>query len=169
MDETPDRGYSRAPELEDLAFLCRALNREAVRYVLIGGFAVVLQGLVRTTKDIDLLVDPSDENVQRLKRALGTLPDNAIALIADDELRRYGVVRVADELVVDLMAEASGVSYDDALAAGVDRRRVGDVEIPVASKETLIRTKASNRDVDRMDVGFLEDRIEAERKSRTKP
>ena len=57
MDDSPDRGYSRAPELRDLVALCRSLNRENVRYILIGGFAVVLHGSVRTTKDIDLLVE----------------------------------------------------------------------------------------------------------------
>lgn len=59
MDDQDDRGYSRAPELEDLLSLCKALNDSGVRYVLIGGFAVILQGFVRATKDIDLLVDSS--------------------------------------------------------------------------------------------------------------
>jgi len=68
MDDTPDRGDSRAPELEDLLSLCAALRRENVRYVLIGGFAVILHGWVRATKDIDLLVDASTSNVQALKR-----------------------------------------------------------------------------------------------------
>lgn len=67
MDDQDDRGYSRAPELEDLVSLCKALNAEGVRYVLIGGFAVILHGFVRGTKDIDLLVDASPENIQRLK------------------------------------------------------------------------------------------------------
>ncbi|MDP9360939.1 MAG: hypothetical protein M3P29_05740 [Acidobacteriota bacterium] len=84
MDDQDDRGYSRAAELENLLSLCKALNAEGVRYVLIGGFAVILQGFVRGTKNIDLLVDTSPENVQRLKRAMAVLPDNAIALIADD-------------------------------------------------------------------------------------
>jgi hypothetical protein len=57
VDDQDDRGYSRAPELEDLLSLCQALNAEGVRYVLIGGFAVILHGFVRATKDIDLLVD----------------------------------------------------------------------------------------------------------------
>ena len=39
MDDAADGVYSRAPELEDLLKLCAALNREAVRYLLIGGFA----------------------------------------------------------------------------------------------------------------------------------
>jgi hypothetical protein len=47
VDDQDDRGYSRAPELEDLLSLCQALNAEGVRYVLIGGFAVILHGFVR--------------------------------------------------------------------------------------------------------------------------
>ena len=107
MDGQSNHRYSRAPEVEDLAALCAALNREGARYILIGGFAVILHGLVRTTKDVDLLVDPSPDNVRAIKRALAALPDNAAALMADDEVGRYEVVRVADEIVVDLMA----VSY----------------------------------------------------------
>jgi len=123
MDDTADRGYSRAPELEDLVAICRSLNKEGVRYLLIGGFAVILHGLVRTTKDIDLLIDPSEENIRRLKKALGTLPDNAVALLADDDVGKYRVVRVADEIVVDLMAEACGISYEEAFEAGVPSTR----------------------------------------------
>lgn len=70
MDDQDDRGYSRAPELEELLTLCRALNALGVRYVLIGGFAVILHGFVRATKHIALLIDASVENVQRLKRAI---------------------------------------------------------------------------------------------------
>lgn len=70
MDDQDDSGYSRAPELEDLLALCEALNAEGVKYLLIGGFAVILHGFVRATKDIDLLVDASAENIQRLKRAM---------------------------------------------------------------------------------------------------
>ncbi len=50
MDDASDRGEPRAPELEDLLKLCASLGREKVRYVLIGGFAVILHGWVRATK-----------------------------------------------------------------------------------------------------------------------
>lgn len=163
MDDADDRGYSRAPELEDLLSLCKALNDEGVRYVLIGGFAVILHGFVRATKDIDLLVDPSAENIQRLKRAMATLPDNAIDLIADDEVERYGVVRVADEIVVDLMKTACGVSYAQA-APHIDMRSVEGVVIPLADKVLLIRTKNTVRPSDASDVHFLRLRIEEEEK-----
>lgn len=162
MDDESDRAFSRAPELEDLLALCRALRGEGVRYLLIGGFAVILHGFVRTTKDIDLLVDPSDENVAAIKRALGTLPDNAVAEIDDGDVRRHTVVRIADEIVVDLMASACGITYDDATAQDIEERLVEDVVIPLAGKRLLIRMKDTVRDSDRMDVGFLRWRIEDE-------
>ncbi len=164
MDDQDDREYSRAPELEDILELCKALNAEGVRYVLIGGFAVILQGFVRATKDIDLLVDASVENVQRLKRAMSALPDNAIAMIADDEVERYTVIRIADEIVVDLLKEACGVDYSRALEAGVETRVVDGVRIPLASKELLIETKQTIRPSDAADVQFLRSRIAAERR-----
>lgn len=160
MDDASDGGYSRAPELEDLLKLCAALNHEAVRYVLIGGFAVILHGFVRGTKDIDLLVDASDENVRALKRALAVFPDNAVAAVADGEVRQYQVVRVADEVVIDLMQAACGIDYPAALAGGVETRTVEGVEIPVASKELLIRMKDTVRPSDAADIAFLRLRIE---------
>lgn len=94
MDDSDDRAYSRAPELEDLVSLCRRLNAEGARYVLIGGFTVILHGFVRATKDIDLLVDPSESNVRALKRALASLPDNADAVTAGIDQFEIGGVAV---------------------------------------------------------------------------
>ena len=164
MDDAPDRGDSRAPEFEDLVALFRSLEREGVRYILIGGFAVILHGLVRTTKDIDLLVDPSEENVRAIKRALGTLPDNAAALVADGDVASYRVVRVADEIVVDLLAEACGISWAEAIASGTETMNIGDVAVPVAGKELLVRMKQTVRESDKADVHVLRMRIEEDRR-----
>ena len=165
MDDAPDRGESRAPRLEDLVELCRALNREHARYLLIGGFAVILQGFVRATKDVDLLVDASEANIQAVKKAMATLPDNAAALLADDEILKYQVVRVADEIVVDLLGSACGISYTDALE-GIEHFEIQGVKIPVASKELLIRMKDTIRESDAMDVRFPRLRIEEENRRR---
>jgi hypothetical protein len=162
VDDADDRAYARAPELEDVVGLCRSLNAAGARYVLIGGFAVILHGFVRTTKDIDLLVDPSAENIRALKSALAALPDNAAADIQDDDVSRYGVVRVADEIVVDLMGRACGLTYQDAVAAGIDSFAVEGVQIPAATKAFLIRTKDTVRDHDKLDVRYLNARIAEE-------
>ena len=128
MDDTHDGPYAREPQVEDLVRICRALNDAGARYILIGGFAVIAHGGARTTKDIDLLVDASPDNVTRVKQALRILEDRAIDQVDDTDIARYTVVRVADEIVVDLMALACGINYTDAAkdAMSITRRREGD-------------------------------------------
>ena len=106
----------RPPTIDDVRRLCRALDEAQARYVLIGGFAVILHGGERTTKDVDLLVDPAPENVDRLKRALSVLEDDAAKEIDRGDLQRYTVVRVADEIMVDLLGAACGVTWTEASA-----------------------------------------------------
>lgn len=162
MDDPHDGAYAREPQIEDLLRICRALNAAGARYLLIGGFAVIAHGGARTTKDIDLLIDASPENVARVREALRILEDRAVDQVADTDVARYAVVRVADEIVVDLMALACGIDYADATQ---DARTltIGDVAIPVASPSTLIRTKNTMRPSDAADRRYLEELDRAER------
>jgi predicted nucleotidyltransferase len=155
VDGGHDPAYSRAPEPDDLVRLCRALNDAGARYVLIGGFAVMAHGAGRYTKDIDLLIDDAPDNVARVKQALSVLPDNAAADITDTDIREFVVVRVADEILVDLMGRACGLSYADVIA-DAERLDLGGVTVPVASPTTLIRTKNTHRPQDAIDRSFLE-------------
>ncbi len=155
MDAGDDREYSRQPRPEDLAKICAALNREGARYLLIGGFAVIAYGLERPTKDIDFLIDASPENVERVKRALAVLPDNAVRDVSADEVGRYEVVRVADEVVVDLMAKACGITWEEA-ASDSKILELDGVEIPIVGIDTLIRTKLTVRPHDAADREYLE-------------
>jgi hypothetical protein len=50
---------TRPPQKEDLVKLCEELNLLGARYIVIGGLAMNNLGLVRTTEDVDLLIDPS--------------------------------------------------------------------------------------------------------------
>ncbi len=86
--------------------------------------------------------------------ALMDLPDRAIRDMADGDLDQYVVVRIADEIVVDLMKRACGVEYAEA-SPMVDRRSLEGVEIPFANAELLWRTKQTVREKDRQDRVFL--------------
>jgi predicted nucleotidyltransferase len=160
VDDSHGGAYAREPQIEDLIRICRALNDAGARYVLIGGFAVIVRGGVRTTQDIDLLIDSSPQNVARVKQALRILEDHAVDEVADDDVARYSVVRVADEVVVDLMATACGVDYA-AASADLDAVFMEGVSVPVASVETLIRTKDTMRPSDAADRRFLEALLKA--------
>lgn len=55
---------------KDIQDLCKAFNEFKVRYLLVGGFAVNFHGYSRSTGDLDLWIDPTDENKQKLLLAL---------------------------------------------------------------------------------------------------
>ena len=61
---------SRPPSTEDLVRLCKSLNGKNVKYIVIGGIAMINAGLTRATVDIDLLIEPSIENFEKLRNAL---------------------------------------------------------------------------------------------------
>lgn len=164
MDDPDDAAYARAPEPEDVIRICRALNEAGAKYVLIGGFAVVAHGAGRFTKDIDLLVDDTLDNVSRVKEGLRVLADNAAAEVADSDVRDHIVVRVVDEVVIDLMGRACGLTYAD-VAADMEWQDLGGVKVPIASPSTLIRTKDTYRPQDAIDRAFLRELLE--RRKRT--
>lgn len=164
MDDQDAAAYARAPEPEDLVRICHALNAAGARYVLIGGFAVLAHGASRFTKDIDFLVDDAPENIARVKQGLGILADNAAADVADSDVRDHTVVRVIDEVIVDLMGRACGLSYAD-VAADMEWLEMAGVRVPVASPAALVRTKDTFRPQDAIDRSFLQQVIEQRRHS----
>ncbi|MBM4386246.1 MAG: nucleotidyl transferase AbiEii/AbiGii toxin family protein [Deltaproteobacteria bacterium] len=153
-DESVDGRSSRPPTIDDLVELCGNLNEAGARYVLIGGFAMAYHGMPRMTEDIDLLIDPAPENVRRIRDALSYLPDNAAKDVGDRDVADYTVVRVADEIVVDLLKQACGVEYKDAVVS-IEIVKLKGVSIPVAGIDTMIRTKQGVRARDREDLAFL--------------
>ena len=87
--------------------------------------------------------------------ALATLPDNAVRELQPGELHQYTVIRVADEILVDLMRVAGGIEYAEA-AKDLSVREVEGVHIPFASPRLLWRMKVvTRREKDAADLVFL--------------
>jgi hypothetical protein len=147
---------TRAPEPEDLVKLCRELNNAGAKYIVIGGMAVIQAGFLRATEDIDLLIDVSLENQEKVRKAMMTLPDQAIKEVHPDDLVNYTVVRVGDEITIDLMAKACGLTYDDA-KNDIVYKEIDNVNIPLASPELLWRLKQTMREKDNLDLIFLKE------------
>lgn len=61
------------PEALDPLPLLRALHERGVEYVVVGGFAVNAHGVIRVTKDLDIVPDPTDRNLDRLANTLREL------------------------------------------------------------------------------------------------
>jgi len=156
-DRPPDSHdlESREPTLEDLRDLCHELNLRGARYVVIGGFAIRAAGYNRRTMDVDLMVAADSENERLVFEALSTLPDNAVRDLQPGELQQYAVIRVADEILVDLMTAAGGIDYAGA-AEDVVVHHLEGVPIPFASPRLLWRMKVvTRREKDAGDLVFL--------------
>jgi len=134
--------------------LCAELNRLGARYIVVGGFAVIEAGFPRLTGDIDLLIEPSRGNEALVFEALRSLPDRAVDQLEPGDVAKYTVVRIGDEIVVDLMQSSCGVTYDDAIR-DVNHREVEGVRIPFASIGALWRMKQTVREKDIPDRLFL--------------
>lgn len=146
---------SRPPTEEDLVSLCRELNQRGAKYLVVGGFAVIAAGLPRVTTDVDLMVAADLENEGKVFSALSTLPDNAVRELQPGELQQYNVIRVGDEILVDLMVSAGGISYAEA-SKHIEVRELGGVPIPFASPRLLWRMKVvTHREKDAGDLVFL--------------
>ncbi|AKJ63299.1 nucleotidyltransferase [Kiritimatiella glycovorans] len=145
----------RPPEREDLVRLCRSLNDGGCRYLIVGGFAIIQTGYPRLTGDVDILIDSESANEQRVYRALECLPDGAVRELEAGDVSKYVVVRIADEIIVDLMSSAAGIDYQSA-ASDIVCREVDGVCIPFASPRLLWRMKAhTHRAKDAPDLEFL--------------
>ena len=116
--------------------------------------AMVLHGFNRGTEDIDLLVDKASTNIALLKKALSILPDNAVREVLDNDMEEYGVVRVVDEVVVDLMGSACGIDFNSAQSQ-IEWHEIDGVKIPFASAELLLTTKQTLREKDEIDRLYL--------------
>ncbi len=145
----------RPPVEGDIVALCRELNQRGAKYVIVGGFAIIAAGFPRFTGDVDLVVAADAENEAKVFSALSTLPDNAVRELQPGELQLYNVIRVGDEILVDLMRSAGGIDYAEA-AKDVIVRELGGVPIPFASPRLLWRMKAvTHREKDAGDLVFL--------------
>jgi len=164
-NETPDRGSSetppRPPTLKDLALVCAELNRLGARYVVVGGWAMIQAGYARTTEDIDLLIETTPENEAKVIQALLILPDKAVAELKAGEVDQYGVVRVGDEVLIDLMKKGCEVTYADAAKDALTFSIEG-VSVPFASPKTLWRMKQTVRAKDVPDRLYLKHLLEAQ-------
>ncbi len=160
----PEREVTRVPTDADLVSLARELNRLGVAYVVVGGFAINRLGFVRATEDIDLLIARDLANQALVKQALEILPDRAIRELGAEDIAQWVVVRVNDDITVDLMTEACGVRYQDA-AGGIEMESIDGVSIPFASADLMLQMKQSSREKDVADRSFLQQLIRDRRRA----
>ncbi|MCP5549078.1 MAG: nucleotidyltransferase [Akkermansiaceae bacterium] len=144
------------PSFEKLLAL---LAENGIRFIVVGGVAVSIQGYVRLTEDVDVLIDGDRENVVRLLDILSGYGEGFAGELSpddfDDEEGAIRIVEVTEQCQIDVFTRMSGRRYADVLK-DADWFEVGGLRIPVASKRSLIGWKSrSVREKDKLDAAAL--------------
>jgi hypothetical protein len=153
-NEPDDAEFTRPPVTADLVEICRMLNERQANYIVVGGMAINIHGFTRNTEDIDLLIETTAANEAKVLEVLSLLPEGAAKELRPGEIADYVIVRVCDEITVDLMAKACGHDYAAARHL-VTELEVDGVKIPFASPTLLWKTKQTYREKDEIDRIFL--------------
>ena len=136
--------------------LCVAFNKNGVRYLLVGGFAVNYHGYPRSTGDLDLWIDPSEDNKQKLLLALEELNFDTEE-IRDLTLKNAAPIDIPiSNFKIELIPFLSTkLSFDNAYDLAVEGN-IDGVDIKVIHLNHLIQLKSNtNRLKDALDVEEL--------------
>jgi hypothetical protein len=143
---------------DPLLWLLARFRDEGVEYVLVGGQAVRLNGYLRATEDIDVLVKPTRINGEKIIRALSFLESSReldadwFAPTPDGQMEN---IRVADNLLVDLLFVANGQTYES-VQPYVREIEVEGTPVRVLNIDGLIKTKTDFREKDVLDKQVLQ-------------
>lgn len=141
---------------KDFVDLLESFNKNKVKYCIIGAFAVGFWGYPRYTKDIDIIVEPTAENAEKIMLALKEFGANLTDLSEDDFKREHKIVQLGVEPVrIDILTSIEGVSFKDIW----ENKKTGDYgkqKVFFMGRDELIKSKKkADRDSDKIDIGRL--------------
>ena len=139
--------------------LLATLSAAEVRFVIVGGIAVTLQGYARFTEDIDLLIARDQRNVRQMLACLSSFGEGyASQLVWEDFEDEEGAIRIIEEselCQMYLFTRLGGRTYEDVLE-DASVIKIAGYEVHYASKASLVRWKGQSvREKDRMDANAL--------------
>jgi hypothetical protein len=140
--------------------LLQLLHRHEVRFIVVGGVACALNGFVRATEDVDILVDVAPDNIARMLTALRTWGEgHAVELKADEFTLEPGCIQLVEEFPLNIFTLIAGRRYEDfAPRAG----RTADGLLYLSALDLVAVKSGTRREKDTIDVLALK-RILSER------
>jgi hypothetical protein len=145
---------------DDFIDFLKALNIAEVKYVLVGGYSVILHGYSRTTGYLDILVERTKENYTRIQKAffnfgmsLFDMTENNFLYNEHIDVYTFGRQPVA----IDIMNKIKGSSFEELFKSST-LHNVDGVNLNLIHLNHLIQTKkASGRHKDLDDIQNLTD------------
>ena len=141
------------PDFKELFAL---LNEHKVEFLIAGGYALAFHGAPRYTGDIDIFINPTPENANKVINALDAFGFSSMGLKPEDFEHPEQVIQLGVPPVrIDFLTSLSGVTWDNAFFSR-ESTKYGDVPVHYISRATLITNKrALGRTKDRADLEAL--------------
>ena len=141
--------------LDKLPTVFASFQKNDVKYLVIGGIAAVLYGVPRATFDLDILIEPTKENADRLLTALSEVGFGTAEMTNAQEIIDTEITIFTDRIRLDVQTSTPGIRFEDAWQRRVTMTVKGQ-QFAVVSLDDLVQSKtASGRDVDLEDVRIL--------------
>src|SRR6266480_3990026 len=96
----------------DFISLCNQYN---VKYLVIGGYAVGIHGYPRFTKDLDVSIQISEENAEKIVRVINDFGLGSLRLTKEDFLKANFITQIGyDPVRIDILNDLDVVAFEDA-------------------------------------------------------
>lgn len=142
--------------LNRLQDVFRSFQRHDVKYVVIGGIASILHGVPRATFDLDILIEATHANAQRMLDALLDAGLGTAALTTPRAVLAHEITIFKDRVRVDVQTSTPGLNFSEAWSRRKTVTYQGQ-DFFILSKPDLIRSKrAAGRPVDLEDIRLLD-------------
>ena len=142
--------------LNQLRDVFASLQKHQVKYIIIGGIAAVLHGVPRATFDLDILIEATSDNAQRLLDALLGANLGTASLITADELLANEITIFKDRVRIDVQTATPGILFENAWLGRETMDYQGQKFYVVSRADLIASKRAAGRAVDLEDVRLLE-------------
>jgi hypothetical protein len=141
---------------QDFKEFIQLLNANQVKYLVIGGYAVAIHGHPRYTKDIDIWIETSPENSQKLMEALIEFGFGSLGLDAEDFQSPDQIIQLGyPPNRIDLITTPDGIEFESCYQAKIEVK-INDINVNFIDLENLKKNKqASGRLQDLADLENL--------------
>ncbi len=141
---------------QDFKEFLQSLNDNKVNYLVVGGYAVAAHGHPRYTKDLDVWIEASPENAERVTKSLTDFGFGSLNLGASDFTEPDTIIQLGyPPHRIDILTSLLGVKFDECAASKIEIM-IGDVSVAFIDAENLIRNKrATGRPQDLADAETL--------------
>ena len=142
--------------LNRLQDVFRSFQQYELKYVVIGGIATVLHGVPRATFDLDILIEATPENAQRLLDALLEAGLGTASLTTSEEVLANEITIFRDRVRIDVQTSTPGIEFSDVWQSRKIVSYQGQDFFILNRLDLIASKRAAGRDVDLEDVRLLE-------------